>query len=118
MNNKSLMCAYAAVAAIMITAMPAMANISATIKTNVPFPFVASGKTMPAGAYVFEKCSPAVTRVRHEGGATALTVVTHDASYTSGSSRPQLVFVKKNGQYHLNAIELGATPGRQRIPTK
>ena len=118
MNNKSLLCAYAAVAALMITAIPAMANSSTTVKTNVPFPFVASGKTMPAGSYVFEKCSPTVTRVRHEGGATALAVVPHNASNINGSSRPQLVFVKKNGKYHLNAIDLGAIAAGQKIPTK
>lgn len=118
MNNKSLLCAYAAVAALMITAIPAMANISTTVKTNVPFPFVASGKSMPAGSYVFEKCSATVTSMRHEGGVTALTVVPRNASNINGSSRPQLVFVKKNGKYHLDAIDLGTTPAGQQIPTK
>ena len=118
MNYKSLLCACAAAAAMIITAVPAMANTPTSTKTNVPFAFVASGKTMPAGLYVFAKNSDAVMSVRHEDGDAALAVITRHVGPINGASQPKLIFVKKNGQYHLSEIYLANTAGGEQIPVK
>jgi len=117
-NSKSLLCACAAAAASILTAMPVMATSVTTTKTSVPFAFVASGKTMPAGQYLFTKNSESVMSVRHEDGATALAVVTRRVGPMNGANQPKLVFVKKNGKYHLSEIYLANQAGGEQIPVK
>ena len=118
MNTRSLLCACAAAAAMMISAMPALANTSTSTRTNVPFAFVASGKAMPAGAYTLAKNSENVISVRSEAGDTTLAVVTRLVGPINGATQPRLIFVKKNGQYHLSEIYLANTSGGQQIPVK
>ena len=115
MNSKSLLCACAAAAAMMI---PAMANSATRSKTTVPFSFVAGGKTMPAGDYVLGKTSENVMSVRSEKGETALALITSHVGTTNGASQPKLIFVKKNGKYHLSEIHLGGPAGGEQIPVK
>jgi len=114
-NSKSLLCACAAAAAMMI---PAMANTTPITKTNVPFAFVANGKTMPAGQYVIGKNSENVMSVRNEKGEASLTLVTNHVGPVDGAAKPKLVFVKKNGQYHLSEIHLNGQAGGEQIPVK
>ena len=115
MNIRSLLCACAAAAAMMTSA---LANTAISTRTNVPFAFVASGKTMPAGEYVFGKASATVVSVRNEKGDTALAVVTRHVGPVNGAAQPKLIFVKKNGQYHLSEIHLANAPGGEQIPVK
>jgi hypothetical protein len=117
-NKNSLLCACAAVAAMMITAIPAMANTAPRTKTTVPFSFLASGKTMPAGDYVMAKSSENVMSVRNEKGETALAIVTQHVGAINSVSQPKLIFVRKNGQYHLKEIHLGGVAGSDQIPVK
>lgn len=118
MNTKRLLCACFAAAALLITAMPAMANTATTTYTNVPFAFLASGKAMPAGHYALGKNSESVMSVRHEGGAAALAIITNRVGPFVGPIQPKLIFIKKNGQYHLSEIYLSAAPGGEQIPVK
>ena len=118
MITKSLFCACAAAAAMITTAMPAMANTATSTRTNVPFEFVASGKTMPAGQYTFAKNGESVMSVRGENGDAALAVVTRHVGPINGASQPKLIFVKKAGKYHLSEIHLASAPGGEQIPVK
>ncbi len=118
MNNRTLLCACAAAAAMMISAIPAMADTSPRTKTNVPFSFVASGKTMPAGEYTMGKSSENVMSVRNERGDSALAIVVHHVGPVNGVSQPKLIFVKKNGQYHLKEVHMGTPAGGQQIAVK
>jgi hypothetical protein len=117
-NTRSLLCACAAAAAMMISAMPMMANTPTTTKTNVPFAFVASGKTMPAGQYTLAKNSENVLSVRNAAGDTTFAVVTRQVGSLNSATPPKLIFVKKNGQYHLSEIYLANSTGGQQIPVK
>ena len=115
MNFKSLLCVCAAAAAMMI---PAMANTTPITTTKVPFAFVANGKAMPAGEYQVGKSSDTVLSVRNEKGEATLTLVTSHVGPVTGASKPKLVFVKKNGQFHLSEIYLNGAASGSQIPVK
>ena len=115
MNTRSLLCACAVAAAMTATA---LANTATSTRTKVPFAFVASGKAMPAGEYTLGKSGETVMSVRHEDGAAALALVTHRVGPINGAAQPKLVFVRKNGKYHLREIYLVNASGGEQIPVK
>lgn len=118
MNYRRQLCACAAAAAMLLAAMPAMATTVSSTRTNVPFAFLASGKPMPAGEYTIGKTSETVMNVRHTDGAAALALITRHVGPIHGNGQPRLVFVKKNGRYHLSEVHLGGLPGGEQISVK
>ena len=98
------LCVCAAAAALW-TGPATAANTSSAAKAYVPFEFVVSGKTMPAGTYIISTPDAAgVLSVRAErGNTTALAVGTRVSSPISRPG-PQLVFVRKGGKLHLSQV--------------
>jgi hypothetical protein len=86
----------------------------------VPFAFVVNGKAMPAGDYVMGRTGENVMSVRSERGDSALVIViaTRHASPVNAVNQPKLVFVRKNGQYHLKEIHMGGVTGGEQIAVK
>jgi hypothetical protein len=77
------------------------------LKTFVPFPFEASGKTMPAGDYTVElRDSRGLVSIRHDfSGEMIVALVGVRTSTSSQEASPALSFQKVEDRYKLLEIE-------------
>ncbi len=117
MKFARMMCVCAAVAA--LSMVPAMGSVSTATTTNVPFEFVAGGKTLPAGEYVISAPDAAgkVQIVGHSRGASAV-VVGNRVGPQIGEPKPRLVFMKSAGKYRLAEVWGNANPGGIAVGSK
>jgi len=99
--------------ALLALATASMGQISpGDMKVNVPFSFVVSGQTMPAGHYIVKTFDDAHIRILGPG-TTGLYVPTH-AAVRSASDGSKLVFHRYGDTYFLAAVWVtGNTTGRE-----
>jgi hypothetical protein len=98
------LCVCAAAAAL-LTGTATAAKTSSAAKAYVPFEFVVSGKTMPAGHYIISNPDSAgVLSVRAERGSTTALAVSTRVSSPISRPAPQLIFVRKGGKLHLSQV--------------
>ena len=97
-----------AIGALCLAGMTSRAYAGSTVmETKIPFPFVVSGKTMPAGQYAIERdddMSGALI-IRGERGVTAVAILnTRPANAASAGSHPSLEFRHVENQYLLSNV--------------
>jgi len=93
--------------AVLFSAMAAHAQYQDRAKVNVPFPFNAAGKTLPAGEYrvKFDETARLVT-LAGENGTVALL-----SSYADAQTDPRtfLQFKRVGGQWFLQQVAIEGT---------
>ncbi|RPI27649.1 MAG: hypothetical protein EHM61_07745 [Acidobacteria bacterium] len=80
------------------------------VAVDVPFAFVAGGKTLPPGHYVIEKMSAGgqgVLVIRNSQGAVILTALC--TSNGVGVSTPRIEFIKSGANYVLAVVKTRET---------
>lgn len=105
MKPRSFTCLCTALALLVMAVVPASAMIPNKVEASVPFEFVVSGRTLPAGVYTFDT-SPdlRMMRVWRNNKAQALLPVAGENSTKTASTTPQIVFQKKAGKYILAGV--------------
>jgi hypothetical protein len=79
------------------------------IVVTLPFEFVASGKTFPAGTYTAGRLSDAGSgglRITNRANGTSVLVLPNEVESTS-AYKPEVVFKQVGKQYFLSAIQTG-----------
>jgi len=93
--------------AVLVTSAPAFAA-QVVLKVNIPFQFVAAGRTYPAGAYEVLTESPSLLEIRAVNGkAEALVVVTRLAIRENSPevpAQPEAVFDRVENRNVLSEI--------------
>lgn len=110
MKSMRSMCVCAGLAATMMFSTVASAA-SQVVHVSIPFDFVASGKTMPAGQYSFTNTptSPVLTLHAANGG-TVMALVNYNAgsmAVRADQRKMNLVFEQKDGVYRLKEVSAG-----------
>jgi hypothetical protein len=87
----------------------AQAGMDAVVKANVPFAFVVSGKTMPAGRYRIERdeLSPSLLLIQGDekrNHAAAFVLSIRDGGHDPAGSKPVLTFNHVENTYQLTGV--------------
>lgn len=105
LKNTSSMVAGAAALAVVLAVGSAMAQISVTLRVDVPFEFTAGNSTMPAGEYMVRSLAQpyilALAAVDHNAQAA---VITQPAGAVAPSEQARLVFHRHGDRYFLREI--------------
>lgn len=110
------MCVLSTLLALVVVSVPALASAPMVTKASVPFEFVAAGKTLPAGEYMFSASAMnGLLTLSNARGDTALIVFTNHVGPTNGAAKPQLVFKKRDGKHYLSEVWLRTQPGGQAL---
>ena len=103
----------AAVAAMLAAgAAPAYAQVDA--RFDIPFPFIAAGKTMPAGMYDISESSPALLTIRSSAdpkAEAALVPITRLAQGAAPLTQTEVVFDKADNGSYLSEIWMAGEDG-------
>jgi hypothetical protein len=78
-----------------------------SFEVNVPFPFVVTGQTFPAGQYmVEEQAGGSSLLLRGEKGIHAVTFLTtiHATRQEPAGTKPALTFTRDENQYRLSSV--------------
>jgi hypothetical protein len=93
-----------------ICALTICANAQGPIASaHIPFSFIAGGRTLPAGDYVFDSGQSGVLFI-HGGANAAVMVLTTTQGSDSGTSEPRVVFDRRGGQQFLTGIRVPSNP--------
>ena len=115
MTMKSMVCVFAAAAAMMATQAAAAAN---SAKARVPFDFVANGVVLPAGQYTFTAPNAAGIVLILDENQRTVAQVFGTRVYETGRRAPQLVFVKKGGKNFLSQVLTQSSQGGAEFQVK
>ena len=81
------------------------------MRANIPFPFVVSGRTLPAGRYAIERddvmSGALIIRGEHGVNASAVLNTRPASDARSGRSHPALEFTRVENQYRLSNVMTG-----------
>jgi len=103
-NLHSLVLAPAILAATVFSAQPALA--ATTYQVHVPFEFVASGKTLPAGDYMVRQTDRSHT-VALEGHSAALLWLLGPGEPNPKDNRVILTFDRIGENHRLRTVQVG-----------
>jgi hypothetical protein len=91
---------------------PARAQ-SNEMQFHVPFSFVVSGKTLPAGEYVIERTSDTgVLMITGIANGYTMAVTSIPGSMDAPYRRPAATFGSAGGTHYLEEVHLGGEPSR------
>lgn len=94
------------------------ASDTAALRVAVPFSFMLSGQSMPAGDYVIEQSLETGMLVVHPvGGHQTFMVLSEPGNAQSFEHPPSLKFERRNGQVYLVGVLTGSAPART-IPSR
>ena len=100
-------------AMLMAASFPAAAQMQ-QLKLNIPFPFVAAGKTLPAGHYTVSRIWIANNNSwQIVGNQSSAQLTTYLVESPKVEHAPSLVFLQQGDRYSLLQIWDGAHLGRQ-----
>ena len=103
---------WAAVAVLVVLAMPLFAQHAALMKINVPFNFVVENRWMQAGAYTIQPILDGRLLIRSADGKFATTVLSLPARLKTTATASQVVFHR--GDYFLAQLWMqGEYTGRE-----
>lgn len=100
----SLVLAPAVLAAATFTALPALA--ATTYQAHIPFDFVVSGKTFPAGDYMVRE-GEHVHTVALQGSSLALSWILGPGDPNPGDGRVVLTFDRIGQNHMLRSVQVG-----------
>jgi hypothetical protein len=95
----------------------AHAGMESVVRTNVPFPFVVNGQTLPAGKYVIQRddLSMGTLLIRSDEkskpGGVFVTTIRDGGHDPAGKFKPVLMFKKVENQYRLTSVWDGEDEG-------
>jgi hypothetical protein len=106
MPKKSLLCVCAALAALLMAALPAAAgSVGGYSNATIPFDFVVAGTTMPAGQYSFELIAgQSMISVRGANGHKVMGFMSRRDGNSITETKPQLIFHKQGNQFVLKEV--------------
>jgi hypothetical protein len=91
------------------------AGLSAKVTANIPFDFMVSGKTLPAGTYtVVQGTSRNTLVIRNKANSVAISAITMEA--TDKTKAPRLVFRSYGNQRFLVQVYDGYSGEGQELP--
>jgi len=100
---------------LMLAGLTGLVNAQVTgpkIIANVPFEFIANGKTMPAGECIITVQGDGITTLRFRSGNENLIAVPHASQSPDASEKTILVFHRYGDRYFLASISVqGNTRG-------
>jgi len=111
MKSIRLACAVSVFAAASIT----MAHAASTLAVQVPYPFVAEGVSLPAGAYIIHEMQPSGAVLLRGPNGRAVMVMSQPGAVIAPGAPAELVFRNVNGRMVLAAVH-EATDGARVIP--
>lgn len=93
------------------------------LTVKIPFPFLAQGRTLPAGTYVVSRADqdPTAMVLRGEDAnrkAFAIVLTRPADGHDPAGDKPALIFSRFENQYRLSAIWESASEGQQMISKK
>ena len=103
-----------AAVAVMLAASTAPAYAQVAAKFDIPFPFVAGGKTMPAGTYDISESSPALLTIRSSAdpkAEAALVPITRLAQVAAPLTQTEVIFDKVDNGSYLSEIWMAGEDG-------
>jgi hypothetical protein len=83
------------------------------IKVNVPFNFVAGGKTLPAGQYTVQADRTHVVAIQSADFKSAMALISHSAENTEMDGVAALKFNRYGDRYFLSQIWTGGAVGQE-----
>jgi hypothetical protein len=92
--------------------LPAMAQT--TMRVNVPFNFIAAGKSLPAGQYIVGPVASFTCAWSLSSDHTSAMIITNPADFTAKAHRPSLVFMNAGGAYSL--VEIWNSHSGRNVP--
>lgn len=104
---------------LLITSLSNAANAQSVqrFKINVPFTFVLSGQTLPAGRYVIERTDPTkpnIVTLKRVNGNIVRMVLTQRVEKDKPSTASSLIFIRREGRHYLFQVwNTGAMSGNQ-----
>jgi hypothetical protein len=110
----------AAVMALTAIATTRVAQAQDGMAVNVPFDFVAGGKTLPAGEYIVKISAPtrAMILISRKDATTSAFINTNPAVSLAPQAESKLVFNRYGDSYFLSQVwSEGNTQGRQLVRT-
>ncbi len=84
---------------------------------NIDFPFIAAGKSMPAGRYDVTASGDGPVLLRGPGGTVNLSVITRLGRHDK-DAEPELVFDKLESGLHLSEVWMPGEDGYLLLGTK
>jgi len=117
MHNSASMILTAGLLALVLAVGSAMAQSNVTLKADVPFEFVASKNTLPAGEYTvqFWAGSPTLAVANADRSAKAV-VMTNAIEADRPAEQPKLVFRKYGDRYFLAQIWVDGVARGNELP--
>jgi hypothetical protein len=103
--------------ALLLTAANAVAQIKkGDLVADIPFPFVAADRTLPAGHYVISRLNDSLGI--HDSRNQGLFVTTHSAQRPAGENTSKMVFHRYGDTYFLEEVWVGSSSiGRALFPS-
>jgi hypothetical protein len=94
--------------------LPGVAQTTTTMQVNIPFNFIAAGKTLPPGHYLVAPVSESNSIAwRISTGDGGVMVVSNSVASTHKAHGPSLVFLQAGGAYSLVQIWNEQHSGRE-----
>jgi hypothetical protein len=88
-------------------------------EVHIPFQFVLSGRTLPAGKYVVERVDPAkqnVLMLKNTDEGTRLLTLVQRVEKENPSEASSLVFLRREGRYYLFQIWPNGDSNGNQVP--
>jgi hypothetical protein len=95
-------CKFGLFSALLMVCLPAVAQTSKKMLVNIPFNFIAEGKSLPAGHYCVENPSHALLSISNDQVGAFMR--TDPVESPRKEHRPSLVFLQTGGEYSLIEI--------------
>jgi hypothetical protein len=105
---------FVILSALSLAATSLVAQSQSSIKITVPFSFMASGKTLPAGEYDVQTQRPNLVSIRSKKDSkTGLMVLAHSALSPEMYGVPALRFNRYGDRYFLSQVWTGTDQGQE-----
>jgi hypothetical protein len=97
----------------------ANAQLTKTMKFTTTFPFVVSGRTMPAGAYTATPLEGDESVLRISNGSSSVLLMTESDAPRTAPRHDEVTFVKRDDTYVLKDIwDASTSSGVESIPVQ
>lgn len=100
-------------ATLSLVATSLVAQSKPVITANVPFNFVAGGKTLPAGEYQIQTERPNVVLIQSRDSKSSTNLSAHSAQNTEMSGVAALRFNRYGDRYFLSQVWTGSDLGQE-----
>jgi hypothetical protein len=91
----------AAVALVLMSLVPAYAQLKTSATVNIPFSFTVDDVRMPAGEYLITSPSEKVISIQRVGGPEVETTMISNNDGHKGDHSPRLIFRRYSSEYFL-----------------